>query len=61
MVTQASKELFALLNLFGGILLLVGWLIYLARTRPRLGAGVLLLRLLICVCLLNAVTVYLLL
>lgn len=61
MVTQAAKELFALLNLFGGILLLVGLLIYLARTRPRLGAVVLLLLLLIFVCLLNAVTVYLLL
>ncbi len=61
MVTQAAKELFALLNLFGGILLLVGLLIYLVRTRPRRGAVILLLLALIFVCFLNAVAVYFLL
>jgi len=61
MVTQAAKELFALLNLFGGMLLLLGLLIYLVRTRPRRGAVIFLLLLLIFVCLFNAVTVYFLL
>lgn len=61
MVTQAARELFALLNLFGGLLLLVGLLVYLARSRPRRGAVVLLLLLLLFVCLFNAITVYFLL
>jgi len=61
MVTQAAKELFALLNLFGGILLLAGLLIYAARSRPRRGAVILLLLSLVFVCLFNAVTVYFLL
>jgi hypothetical protein len=61
MVTQAAKELFALLNLFGGMLLLVGLVIYLRGARSRRGAVVPLLLLLIFVCLLNAMTVYFLL
>jgi hypothetical protein len=61
MVTQAAKELFALLNLFGSMLLLVGLLVYLARTRPRRGVIILLLLLLVFVCLFNAVMVYFLL
>lgn len=61
MVTQAAKELFALFNVLGGMLLAVGLLIYLVRGRPRRGAVILLLLLLIFVCFLNAVTVYFLL
>lgn len=61
MVTQAAKELFALLNLFGGMLLVVGLLVYLRGSRPRRGAVILLLLLLLFICLLNAVTVYFLL
>jgi hypothetical protein len=61
MVTQAAKELFALLNILGGILVLVGLFIYLVRNQPRRGAVILLLLLLIFVCLFNAVMVYFLL
>jgi hypothetical protein len=61
MVTQAAKELFALLNILGGLLLLVGLSIYLARARPRRSAVILLLLLLVFVCLFNAVMVYFLL
>lgn len=61
MVTQAARELFALLNLFGGLLLLVGLLVYLARSRPRRGAVILLLSLLLFVCLFNAIIIYFLL
>ena len=61
MVTQAAKELFALLNILGGLLLLVGLSIYLVRARPRRSAIILLLLLLVFVCLFNAVTVYFLL
>lgn len=58
MVTQAAKELFALLNALCGGLLALGLLIYLVRARPRRTAVVILLGLLILVCLLNALVVY---
>jgi hypothetical protein len=61
MVTQAAKELFALLNLFGGVFLLIGLLIYLLRGKPRRGVVILFLLLLVFVCLFNAVMVYFLL
>jgi hypothetical protein len=58
MVTQAAKELFALLNALCGGLLALGLLIYLVRARPRRSSVVILLGLLILVCLANALVVY---
>jgi hypothetical protein len=61
MVTQAAKELFALLNLLCGGLLVVGLLVYLVRAQPRRTSVILLLLMLTFVCLLNAAIVYFLL
>jgi hypothetical protein len=58
MITQAAKELFALLNALCGGLLVLGLLIYLLRARPRRTSVLLLLGLLILVSFLNAWIVY---
>jgi hypothetical protein len=58
MITQAAKELFALLNALCGGLLVLGLLLYLLRARPRRASVILLLGLLILVSLLNAWIVY---
>lgn len=58
MITQAAKELFALLNALCGGLLILGLLIYLLRARPRRTSVILLLGLLILVSFLNAWIVY---
>ena len=61
MVTQAAKELFALLNALCGGLLILGLLIYVARARPRRTSVIVLFLLLALVCLVNALIVYFLL
>ncbi|HNS01100.1 MAG TPA: hypothetical protein PKM78_01805 [Anaerolineae bacterium] len=58
MITQAAKELFALVNALCGGLLFLGLLIYLVRARPRRAAIVVSLLLLILVCIANAFIVY---
>jgi hypothetical protein len=61
MVTEAAKELFALLNgLCAGIVFVI-LLAYLVRARPRRSAVVLVLLLIVLLCAFNAVVVYLLL
>ena len=61
MITQAAKELFALLNALCGGLLILGLLIYAARARPRRTSIIILFLLLTLVCLVNALIVYFLL
>jgi len=61
MVTEATKELFALLNGLCGGLLFVALLAYLVLARPRRSAVVLVLLVIAVVCTLNAVVVYFLL
>ncbi|MEI2689664.1 MAG: hypothetical protein V9H69_08105 [Anaerolineae bacterium] len=58
MISQAAKELFALLNAFCGGLLVLGLLLYLLRSRPRRTSVIILLGLLIGVSFLNAWIVY---
>ncbi len=58
MISQAAKELFALLNALCGGLLVLGLLLYLLRSRPRRTSVILLLGLLILVSFLNAWIVY---
>lgn len=58
MISQAAKELFALLNAFCGGLLVLGLLLYLLRSRPRCTSVIILLGLLIGVSFLNAWIVY---
>jgi hypothetical protein len=61
MVTEATKELFALLNGLCGAVLVVVLLAYLALARPRRSAVALALLVMIVFCALNAIVVYFLL
>jgi hypothetical protein len=58
MVTQATKELIALLNVMCGGLVFLGLLIYLARARPRRGAVIAAALAVVFFCLLNSLVVY---
>ena len=58
MVTQATKELFTLINVLCGGLVLLGLAFYWLRGRPRRGAVLALLLVTVFICLLNALTVY---
>lgn len=61
MVTEATKELFALLNGLCSAVLVVVLLAYLALARPRRSAVALALLVMIVFCALNAIVVYFLL
>jgi hypothetical protein len=61
MVTEATKELFALLNGLCGAVLVVVLLAYLALAKPRRSAVALVLLVMIVFCALNAIVVYFLL
>lgn len=58
MVTQAAKELFALLNALGGGLIFVALGVYLLRGRPLRGAIIALLLAVIFICFFNALLIY---
>ena len=61
MVTEATKELFALLNVLCGGLLFLALLAYLILAKPRRSAIALLLLAVMLFCVFNAVVVYFLL
>jgi len=59
MVTEATKEVFALFNILCGGLIFLGLLLYLVFSKQRRSAVALAFLLVILLCLINAVVVYL--
>ena len=60
LVTQAAKELFSLVNLLAGAVLLALLLGYLVLAKPRRSAVVVLLTVILLACLINSLAIYLL-